>query len=489
VHFPGVSYQIFAALLIASILAPIFLYPAFRAASRLKVAYATIREQAFTDHLTQLPNSLALMNELETRIDRGHPQFAVHILDLNRFKDVNDGLGLDAGDALLVAVADTLRTAIRPDDFVARFGTDQFVVIQEGAKGAPDASQYAAELLDAISSRYDVLGHQVVTKATAGTALVPQHGTRAKQIVGAADFALSKSKATSVAWSLFETDLAKAATSRRDIEVGLRAAVKAGELRLAYQPIVRAGDPTDVVAVEALLRWQTSAGDQVPPAEFIPVAESSDLIVELGAWALREACREAAGWSPAVRISVNVSPAQFQHGNFVEIVEAILSETGLAPDRLELEITETMLISDTNFFAPALTRLRQMGVRIALDDFGSGFCGLNYLRRFKIDKIKVDKSIIDEAVVDERAANILRGVSKIAGEIGMIVTIEGVDSLEKADLIRRENCADELQGFFFSRPLPADGIRRMIDDLRAQRALSSKVVPLERHSSKAKLQS
>lgn len=484
VHFPGVHYQIFAALLIASILAPIFLYPAFRTASRLRSAYATIRSQAFTDHLTQLPNSFALMNEIETRVGSGRPtaQFAVHILDLNRFKEVNDGLGLDAGDALLVEVANTLRCTVPPGGFVARFGIDQFVVIQDGPTRADDVSAYAAELLESISRRYDVLGQQVVTKATAGTALVPQHGSRAKQIVGAADFALSKSKATGLSWSLFEPDLAKAATSRRDIEVGLRRAIEAGELRLAYQPIVSASDSSEVVAVEALLRWETAAGNRVPPVQFIPVAEGSGLIVEMGAWALRQACKEAVKWPHNVRISVNVSPAQFQHGTFVETVATTLSETGLAPHRLELEITETMLISDTSFFAPDLTRLRQMGVRIALDDFGSGFCGLNYLRRFKIDKIKVDKSIIDEAVVDERAANILRGVSKIAGEIGMIVTVEGVDSLEKADLIKRENCADELQGFLYSRPLPAEGIRKMLDEMTARRAAPTNVILLDRHS-------
>ena len=464
IHFPGVLYQIFAALVIASILAPIFLYPAFRTASRLRDAYATIRTQAFTDRLTQLPNSFALMSELETRLERSRASavLAVHIVDLSRFKEVNDGIGFDAGDALLVKVAGTLLHAVAADGFVARFGTDQFVVIQNVATSRDEARIYAQKLLGAISRRYDVLGHQVVMTANAGTALATIHGSRARQIVAAADFALSKAKATGATWSMFEESLAQAATNRRDMEVGLRGALEKGELNLVYQPIVRATNPSEIVAVEALMRWTTRAGNKVLPDEFIPVAESSGLIVEMGTWALREACRECVRWPSHVRVAVNVSPSQFQHGDFVGIVRQALSDANLPPERLELEITETMLISDTNQFAPALVKLRQMGIRIALDDFGSGFCGLNYLRRFTIDKIKVDKSIIDEAMANERAANILRGVSKIANEIGMTVTVEGVDTLEKADLIIRENCADELQGFLYSRPAVADDIRKML---------------------------
>lgn len=481
VHFPGVTYQIFAALVIASILAPIFLYPAFRTSSRLRDAYATIRTQAFTDHLTQLPNSLALMGELEARLHATGPEpaFAVHLVDLSRFKEVNDSLGFDAGDALLVQVGRELLRAVGTDGYVARFGGDQFVVIQNAVRSREVARTYAQHLLASISGQFEVLGHQVVTAANAGTALATVHGGHAKQLVAAADLALSRAKSTGSTWGVFEPGLARAAIDRRDIEVGLRGALETGELHLAYQPIVRATNPAEIVVVEALMRWTGPTGNDILPAVFIPIAESTGLIVNMGSWALREACRECAKWPLDVKVAVNVSPLQFRDGDFVDIVLQALRDASLSPTRLELEITETMLISDTNRFTPALAKLRRMGVRIALDDFGSGFSGLNYLRRFTIDKIKVDKSIIDEAVADERAANILRGVSKIAGELGMTVTVEGVDTLEKADLITKERCADELQGFLFSRPVAADEIGEMLRDRSPPADTSSNVVALD----------
>lgn len=464
VHFPGVGYQVFAALVIASILAPIFLYPTFRTASRLRQAYAVIRSQAYTDHLTKLPNSFALTEELDARVARGDGKtgIAVHFLDLNRFKQVNDGLGHDAGDALLVAVAETLRRTLAPGGFVARFGGDQFVVLQAEVSTPADAADFARKLLDAVSRQYDIFGHEVIVSASAGTALAPLHGTEARQLVKAADLALYKAKAAGASWSLFETALATAATYRRDIEVGLRGALENHQLELVYQPIVRADNTLRIVAFEALMRWRTANGTWVLPDDFIPVAESTGMIVDMGQWALRQACRECVSWHSDIRVAVNVSPVQFLQGNFLDVVSIALAESGLAPDRLELEITESVLIADTSHVEPILMRLRQMGVRIALDDFGSGFCGLNYLRRFMIDKIKVDKSIVSEAASSEKAANILRGVAKIAAEIGMTVTIEGVDTIEKADLINREKCADELQGFLYSRPVQASVVPKML---------------------------
>lgn len=480
VHFPGVGYQIFAALVIASILAPVFLYPTFRTASRLRRANAVIKVQAYTDHLTKLPNSFALTEELENRIGQVDQcgGFAVHFLDVNRFKDVNDGLGHDVGDALLVAMADILRARLDPGAFVARFGGDQFVALQADVSTPAAAAGFARGLLDAISRRYEILGQEVTVSASGGTALVPLHGTSARQIVKAADLALDKAKASGAPWSLFETALATAATHRRDIEVGLRGAIENDQLELVYQPIVRADNTLRIVAFEALMRWKAGNGKWVMPDDFIPVAESSGLIVEMGQWALLQACRECTKWPADIRIAVNVSPLQFLHDNFLEVVSSAISETGIAANRLELEITESALIADTSHVEPALLRLRQMGVRIALDDFGSGFCGLNYLRRFMIDKIKVDKSIIDDAVTSEKAANILRGVSKIAAESGMTVTIEGVDSHEKADLIQRENCADELQGFLYSRPVPAAVVPKLLRFLVGKTDQSSNVVKM-----------
>jgi EAL domain-containing protein (putative c-di-GMP-specific phosphodiesterase class I) len=306
--------------------------------------------------------------------------------------------------------------------------------------------------------------------------MAPLHGDDPNQILKAADLALYRAKTRGTMGELFTPQMATIANRRRDLEVGLATAISNQQLSLVFQPIVQRKQPQRIVAFEALLRWTLPDGTTIAPTEFVPVAERTGAIVEIGQWALRQACLECSNWPAPVRVTVNVSPVQFFRSDIVAIIRQTLADTRLTPDRLELEITETVLINDTTFVDPILNELRDMGIRIALDDFGSGYCGLHYLRQFTIDKIKVDKTIIDEACSSEKALNILRGVSKIASEIGMTITVEGVDSHEKAALLNQEKCADEVQGFFYSRPVPADLVPPMLE--RASRNKHGRAVLL-----------
>ncbi|UVK57304.1 bifunctional diguanylate cyclase/phosphodiesterase (plasmid) [Mesorhizobium sp. AR02] len=385
---------------------------------------------------------------------------------MDRFKQVNDSLGHDVGDAVLKAIAETLRHCVGETDFLARFGGDEFVVVQDLVLSEMEAIDFASRIRRAASITYDLGPHRVAVEVTIGTALAPLHGDEPNQILKAADLALYKAKSRGTTGELFAPQMAMVASRLRRIEVGLASALADRQLSLVFQPIVGSARPQRIVALEALLRWKFPDGTTIPPSEFVPVAERTGAIVEIGEWALAQACQQCCNWPADVRVAVNVSPVQFFRGDLLTAVKRILTETGLAPNRLELEITESILISDTTFIDPILSELRWMGIRVALDDFGSGYCGLHYLRQFTIDKIKVDKTIIDEACASEKALNILRGVAKIALESGMTVTVEGVDNQEKAELLNREKCADELQGFFFSRPVSARIAAQM---LRLQR--------------------
>ncbi|TGT54089.1 EAL domain-containing protein [Mesorhizobium sp. M00.F.Ca.ET.170.01.1.1] len=482
VYFPNIWYQIFAALFISAILAPIFLYPSYRTSHRLRLANTVIRQQALTDHLTKLPNFFALSEELQARLDgQGQPGgLAVHFIDIDRFKQVNDSLGHGVGNAVLNIVADGLRTFIDKGDFVARFGGDEFVIIQGGVSTEAAAIDFARRIRLAVSKCYELNGHKVPVDVTVGTAIAPLHGDDLNQILKAADLALYRAKGRGTTGELFAPQMAMIASRRRELEVGIASALAQTQLSLAFQPIVDRKHPQRIVAFEALLRWTLPDGSTIAPGEFVPVAERIGAIVEIGEWALRQACLECRRWPDEIGVTVNVSPVQFFRSDIVSVVRQALLDSQLAPCRLELEITETVLISDTAFVNPIVDALRELGVRIALDDFGSGFCGLGYLRQFTIDRIKVDKTIIDDACSSEKALNILRGVSKIASEIGMTVTVEGVDSQEKAALLNEEKCGDYVQGFFFGRPLSADAVSQMIWRARHNKRTVETVVSFKR---------
>ncbi len=466
-YYHSIWYQLFATLVISSIVAPIFLYPSYRTAAQLRSANLVIKRQATTDHLTALPNMLAFSKQLEVSIQNADSgkRFAVHFIDLDRFKQINDSLGHDGGNLLLIKAANRLREWVGSTGFVARFGGDEFVVIQYSVVDEFDANRFALELRAVISKCYYLSNQEVSVGATVGTALVPHHGKSQDQILKAADMALYKAKSAGMPQCLFNPNLASEALNRIRIEGILRTALKKGYVNPHFHSIMRADNLLRIAGFEALARIELPNGEIIQPDNFIPIAESTGIIVELGEYILRQACLECTRWRSEIYVAVNVSPIQLARSDFLYTVRSILEETGLEPDRLELEITESVLISDISHIGPVLSQLRELGVRIALDDFGSGYCGLHYLRKITIDKIKVDKSIINEAGSVRVATNILRSVSQIAKEMGWTLTAEGVDTIAKAEFLSNENCAQEFQGYLFSQPVCAKTAYQMQDFL------------------------
>lgn len=463
IRSPTVWYQIFAALFIAATLAPIFLYPTYRTAHRLRAANLAIQEQALTDNLTKLPNSLALANNLDERMgSRDADPFAVHFIDVDRFKHINDSLGHDVGNTVLSELSANLKKAVGDAGFVARFGGDEFVVLQNSTLTETQAVDFAKRIGSAVSPGYRSNDDQVVANVTIGTALAPLHGKTRNQIMKAADLALYRAKKRGVKFALFQPEMALHASRNRVLEEGLLKALDSDELVLEYQPIVHRDNTLRVASVEALLRWILPNGETVSPAEFIPIAEQNGSIVRIGEWVLRQACIQCRRWPTNVSVSVNISPVQFLRSDMVTVISQILADTDLPAERLEIEITESVLIDETAYIRPIINELRAIGVRVALDDFGSGYCGLNYLRSFTIDKIKVDKTILDDALRSRDSLNILRAVWSIASENGMIVVVEGVDTDEKAELLAKERCCDQVQGFLYCAPVSAHIISTML---------------------------
>lgn len=458
VHYPNVWYQLFAALVIAAILAPIFLYPTFKTSARLRQANAVIKEQAVTDYLTGLPNMHALSIYLDQAfegMDRSGP-FAVHFLDFVRFKQINDSLGHDAGNRLLIAAAEHLRNYVESRGFLARFGGDEFVVIHRSGTGDMDPEVFAEGLRQAVSTKYRIHDREISIGATVGTAIAPIHGEDRAQILAAANMAFREAKSAGFPHRIFEQGMAASARAKRELEGVLKTATAENLLRTYFHSIVRLDNPLHIVGFEALARIERADGGAYFPEAFIPVAEDTGLIVEIGQIILRQACAECVRWGGGIFVAVNVSPIQFIQSDFVQTVQDVLDETGLEPNRLELEITESVLINDIAYLKPALAHLRGMGIRIALDDFGAGYCGLHYLRQFTIDKIKIDKTVMDDAGKTHIASNILKSVAVIADKMDLTLTVEGVDDIAKAELLAKEQFAQELQGFLFSRPVTAE---------------------------------
>jgi diguanylate cyclase (GGDEF)-like protein len=468
IYYHSIWYQLFATLIVSSILAPIFLYPSFRTTDQLRKANLVIERQATTDHLTALPNMLAFSKQLSATLkmtgdgdSNENIEFALHFIDLDRFKQINDTLGHDGGNQLLIKVANRLSERVGASGFVARFGGDEFVVIQYSVFNELEASRFAQDLRAVVSTCYHLSNQEVSVGATIGTALVPRDGNNQDQILKAADMALYKAKSANLPQCIFDPGLASDALTKIRIEGILRSAIKTKSLKPYFHSIVHAENPLRIVGFEALARIELFDGEILRPDEFIPVAESTGVIIELGEHILRQACMECLRWNPQIYVAVNVSPTQLIRSDFFETVYKTLEETGLEPGRLELEITESVLIGEIAQIRPVLNQLRELGVRIALDDFGSGYCGLHYLRNITIDKIKVDKSIIDDAGSVLVATNILRSVSQIAREMGLTLTAEGIDTVGKAEFLAGENCAQELQGFLFSQPVGADDAFKM----------------------------
>ena len=437
-----------------------------------KLAEQQIAYMAYHDPLTDLANRRLFHRELEQALARLCPgaHLALHCVDLDQFKGVNDTLGHAAGDALLRQAADRLRGCVPDGSLVARLGGDEFAVIQTGVRGPDDAAALARRIVEVLDEDYQIDERQAVAGASIGIALASHVDTAPEEVVRNADIALYRAKADGRAtFRFFEPSMDEAVRKKQELRAGLRTALDRGELGLLFQPLVgiRAGE---VTCLESLLRWQQPDRGMIPPAEFIPVAEETGLIMRIGEWALRTACCEAARWPHPVRVAVNLSPVQFRNPGLAQAVAGALAESGLEAGRLELEITESVLLQDDQANSASLQELSRLGVRIALDDFGTGFSSLAYLLRFPIDKIKIDRSFVTGLPDRRELKAVIRAVVSMSRSLGISVTAEGVETTEQLEALRRLGCSDA-QGYLFSRPVPAAEVAALIDRLHRPEGL------------------
>ena len=423
-----------------------------------------ITHLAHYDALTDLPNRALFHEEIKRELPHVTPdsQLAVLYIDIDEFKGVNDSLGHMVGDELLKAVARTLSGVIGDGDFVARLGGDEFAIVQTGIRSEIEVTDLVARIYEAIRSPYQCLGHQVTTDASIGIALAPKDGTDLDQIMKNADLAMYAAKSAGRRVSrFFEPAMDADARARRELEMELRQTIAAGHgLEVYYQPCVDLRS-NEITGCEALVRWRHPARGMISPAEFVPIAEETGLINQLGEWVLMTACKEAVNWPDHVSLAVNVSPVQFRSGTLALKVIAALAASGLSAGRLELEITEAVLIRDDETALAALHQLRAIGIRIALDDFGTGYSSLSYLKRFPFDKIKIDRCFVTDIADPQGSAGIVEAVVNIAAERSMTTTAEGVETAQQQQLLRELGCS-EMQGYLFSPPKPAAQIRELL---------------------------
>jgi diguanylate cyclase (GGDEF)-like protein len=426
---------------------------------------ARITHMATHDELTDLPNRALLRQHLEhafAMTRRGGPDLAVLMLDLDHFKEVNDTLGHPAGDTLLQAVATRLRECVRETTLIARLGGDEFAVIEYVTNAVIETTELAERIREALCEPFDLDGHRVTTGTSIGIAIAPRDGADSDDILKSADLALYSAKDCGRgSFRFFAPELDLLMRARRNLEREMRNALANGEFELYYQPFVNA-DSGAIIGYEALLRWHHPRRGLVLPAEFIPLAEETGLIVPLGEWVLTTACAEAAKWPASLKIAVNVSPAQFRSRSLVPNVVGALAASGIAPRQLEIEVTETVIMHDSEPVFVALYQLRKLGVRIALDDFGTGYSSLSFLQKFPFDKIKIDRSFVSElSGAKEESRLIARAVVRFAVSLGKTTTAEGIEAREQLDVLRAEGCM-ELQGYYFGRPTRASEVAQMV---------------------------
>jgi len=416
------------------------------------------------DALTGLPNRILLREHLETVLHRlrwGPGTAAVLCLDLDGFKIVNDSLGHPAGDELLCQVATRLREATRATDLVARLGGDEFAVVQADAEQPTIAATLAERLVEALREPFILAGQRRVEIGTSIGVMLANEASTADELLRSADIALYRAKAAARGtWRFFEPSMDAEMQARRVLEADLKHALADGQFELYYQPLVKAGTGA-LTGFEALLRWNHPERGMVSPADFVPLTEETGLIRPIGEWVLRRACADAAGWPEHVKVAVNLSPVQFARGDLLGEVERALSISGLAPGRLELEITESVLLADSEATLVTLHRLRGLGVRISMDDFGTGYSSLSYLRRFPFDKIKIDQSFVRNLDREKGSVEIVRAVVGLGKALDMKVLAEGVETEGQRAILQLEGC-DELQGYLFSKPRPAQDLPAII---------------------------
>ena len=431
--------------------------------SERRHAEAQISYMARHDALTDLPNRVLFHEQLSAAIAHleNHEAIAILCLDIDRFKGVNDTLGHPIGDHLLRATAERLRQCLRENDIIARLGGDEFVVVQCGVPQPNGATSLATRLIDAIGAPYELDGHQIVVGLSIGVAIAPNDGADPHHLLKNADMALYRAKTDGRGiYRFFEPEMDARMQARRVLELDLRKALGNAEFELFYQPLVDIKSES-ISGFEALLRWRHPQRGLMLPLDFIPVAEETGLIVPIGDWVLRRACMEAVHWPAEVKVAVNLSPLQFKSKDLLTTVVTALSTSQLSPNRLELEITESSLLQDSDATLAVLNELRYLGVRISMDDFGTGYSSLSYLRKFPFDKIKIDGSFIRDMSGRGDSLAIVRAVTAMSTSLGITTTAEGVETAEQMEFLCREGCT-EAQGFLFSPPRPAAEIAELL---------------------------
>jgi diguanylate cyclase (GGDEF)-like protein/PAS domain S-box-containing protein len=433
-------------------------------------AEARIAYMAHHDGLTNLPNRELYRDRLREALERSESEnkrVAVLCVDLDLFKNVNDSFGHPMGDRLLRLVADRLRSQVRGNNLVARLGGDEFAVILASDVSPNEASDFSSRLIKILSACYEIDGIEVVIGASIGIALSPGDGETTEELMRNADMALYRAKSDGGGvHRFFEREMDRQAQKRRYMELDLRRAFANGEFELHYQPLVDIAADR-ISGFESLLRWRHPEKGMISPADFIPVAEDIGLIVSLGEWVLREACAEAVKWPAEIKVAVNLSPVQFRSRNLVQVVVSALANSGLPPTRLELEITESLFLAETEANLAILHQLRELGVSISMDDFGTGYSSLSYLRSFPFDKIKIDRSFVKDLAQRSDCVAIVRAISGLGRSLNITTTAEGVETMDQLDWLRAEGC-NEVQGFLFSPARPADEIARLLSKFGAR---------------------
>jgi len=435
---------------------------------------ARIVHLAGHDSLTNLPNRVLFNDRLSRRLQRqgAMSKVAVLCVDLDRFKTVNDTLGHPVGDALLRVVAERLSECVREGDTVARLGGDEFAIIQHNVDTPDAAALLAQRIIESLGMVFETEGHQLVIGASVGIALTPADGDTAETLLKNADMAMYRAKSEGRgAFRFFEAEMDVRLQERRRLELDLRRALVAGEFELHYQPLLNVADDR-ISGCEALIRWRHPTKGTVMPNDFISLAEDIGLIVPLGEWIIRQACADAALLPADMKMAVNLSPAQFQSPRLVPTVIEALAASGLEPQRLELEITESVLLDNSLSNIGVLHELRAIGVRICMDDFGTGYSSLSYLRSFPFDKIKIDRSFVADMADDRDATAIVKAVAGLGHSLGMMTTAEGVETLEQLAALRAEGCT-EAQGYLISRPIDCAALLRFVGEQRAVELLKA----------------
>ncbi|WP_334380053.1 MULTISPECIES: EAL domain-containing protein [unclassified Bradyrhizobium] len=440
--------------------------------SEVKIEY-----MAHHDALTDLANRVLLNDRLEHALGRvsDGEMVAVHHLDLDQFKAVNDTFGHPCGDKLLRSVAERLRRLVGDSDTIARMGGDEFVIVQATISDPADATSLAQGVIDALSEPYEIDGQQAVIGVSIGISVGPGDGSNPDKLLRNADLALYRAKSDGRStFRFFEPAMDLQMQTRRILEQDLRKALPAGEFELHYQPVVNLASK-EISGFEALIRWNHPTKGMISPAAFIPLAEEIGFIVPMGEWVIRQACATAALWPDNLHVAVNISAIQFRSPGLMQVIVGALAASGLAPTRLEIEITESVLLHNKEATLALLHQLRALGIRIAMDDFGTGYSSLTYLQSFPFDKIKIDRSFVKNITENSSSLNIVRAVAALANGMGMTATAEGVETAEQLHSIASEGCT-EMQGFLFSKPLPAAEIERQFLSGRGPRGAQGRIV-------------